>query len=222
MVWRPITSPPESTGYAPDSPRPWRWMNVNGGLKPLATLLWESTYYACTNPPVGGSRTFHYTQSHVYELEILEWPSWPGWGEEVAIDSSECGECHRDGYDGGEHSKQLLSKSLLDISVRTVAHPRGNIEYVSEQRARGREECVVYLLQPQHWRITAPRGTWRRSRRYWWACTQRLPVEWRCKLHVEDFWSNNKHVYNTALLTRILFNSSKVFQIQQVSPVSGK
>lgn len=44
-----------------------------------------------------------------------------------------------------------------------------------------------YSLRPRHWTKAAPQATWRRSRRCWWACTQRSPVVWRCRWHEVDF-----------------------------------
>lgn len=43
-----------------------------------------------------------------------------------------------------------------------------------------------YSLRPRHWTKAAPRATWRRSRRCWWACTQRSPMVWRCRWHEVD------------------------------------
>lgn len=101
----------------------WK-QNLQTAVYGSQTALWEllyKTYTECkvTERPEGGRRTFHYIQWRIfYKGEVLGWLSWPGWGEEVAIDSSKCGECHGDGYDCGEHSQQLLSKCLLDTSVR--------------------------------------------------------------------------------------------------------
>lgn len=43
-----------------------------------------------------------------------------------------------------------------------------------------------YSLRPRHWTKAAPQATWRRSRRCWWACTQRSPMVWRCRWHEVD------------------------------------
>lgn len=78
-----------------------------------------------------------------------------------------------------------------------------------------------YSLQPQHWMTAAPQATWRRSRRCWWACTQRSPMGWRCRWHEVDSWprprtmhkrhSPNQNIYNHMWSWGMSFSSRKVW-----------